>query len=123
MVPRVSVRSWLRKSDQAAAGHAELDAHAPVAMIVHVGDFALARAELLHDDADEFFWHIDREMLHRFHQLAIDALGDDLRLADHEFVTFAAHHLDEDGKLQFAAAQHFERIGCAGIFHAQARRW
>ena len=47
------------------------------------------------------------------------ALGDDLRLADHEFVTFAPHHLDQNGKLQFAAAQHLERIGGAGVFDAQ----
>ena len=41
------------QADQAAAGHAELDAHAAVAVIVHVGDFAFARSELLHDHADE----------------------------------------------------------------------
>ncbi len=60
MVPRVSVRSWLRKSDEAAAGNAELDAHAPVAVVVHVGDFAFARAELLHDNADEIFGNVDQ---------------------------------------------------------------
>ena len=53
----------------------------------------------------KFFRHVDGEMLDRFHQLAVDALGDDLGLADHEFVAFAAHHLDQDGKLQFAAAR------------------
>jgi hypothetical protein len=48
-------------------------------------------------------------MLDWLHQLAIHSLGDDLRLADHEFVAFAAHHFDENRKLQFAAAHDRER--------------
>ncbi len=59
------------------------------------------------------------EMLDRLHELAIDALGDDLGLANHQFVTFAAHHLDKDGELQLSASQHFEGIGSARIFDAQ----
>ena len=58
-------------------------------------------------------------MLHRFHQLAIDALGDDLRLAHHQFVALAAHHLDGDRKLKLAAPEHLERVGRAHLFHAQ----
>src|SRR6266481_6348771 len=83
------------QSDQSAAGHAELDAHAPVAVIVHVGDFALARANMFHHHADKFFGDIDGEVFDRLHQFAVDALGDDLGFADHQLVTFAAHHLDQ----------------------------
>src|SRR5208282_558140 len=109
------------QSDQAAAGHAEFHAHSTVAVIVHVGDFALARADMLHDHADEFFGDIDGEVLDWLHQFAsfFVVLGDDLGLADHQFVTFAAHHLDENRKLQFAAAENLERIGAASLFHAQ----
>src|SRR5579864_6203908 len=92
------------QADQATAGHAELDTYSSVAVIVHIGDFALARAKLLHHDADEFLRDIDGEMFDGFHELAIDALSDDLGFADHELVTFTAHHLDENGKLQFSAS-------------------
>src|SRR5208282_2856172 len=71
--------------------------------------------------ADEFLGDIDGEVLDRFHQFAsfFVVLGDDLRFADHQFVTFAAHHLDQDGKLQLAAAQNLERVGAPRLFHAQ----
>ena len=88
-------------------------------MIVHVCHFTFTRAELLHHDSDEFLGNVDSEMLHRFHQLAVDALGDDLRLANHQFVAFAAHHLDQNGELQLSPAQHFERIRRPGVFHSQ----
>ena len=46
-------------------------------------------------------------------------LGDDFGLADHELVTFAAHHFDQDRKLQLAAAGNLEDVGAVGFFHAQ----
>ena len=45
-------------------------------------------------------------------------LGQDFRLADRQLVAFAAHHLDQDGELQFAAAHHLEGVRAAGLFHA-----
>src|ERR1019366_1126154 len=107
------------QSDQAAAGHAEFDAHAAIAVIMHVGDFAFARADMLHDHADEVVGDIDSEVFDRLHQFAADVLGDDLGLADHQFITFTAHHLDQNRKLQLAAAQNLERIHAPGLFHAQ----
>src|SRR5450755_3306152 len=78
--------------NQSAAGDAELDAHAAIAVIVHVGDFALARADVLHHDANKFFGDIDGQVLDRLHQFAVNAFGDNLGLAHHQLVTFAAHH-------------------------------
>ena len=46
------------------------------------------------------------------------SLGDDLGPADHELEAFAAHHLDEDGELKFAAAEDLEAVRRAGLFHA-----
>src|SRR5580692_7892358 len=106
------------QADQAAAGHPEFDAHAAVAVIVHVGGFAFARSQLFHYDADEFLGDVYRQVLDRLHQLAIDALGYDLRFAHHQLEAFATHHLDQDGELQLAAAHHLERIRGAGVFHA-----
>ena len=40
-------------------------------------------------------------------------------LPDHQFEAFAAHHLDQDGKLQLPSSQHLERIGAAGVLNAQ----
>ena len=97
------------QSDEAAAGNAELDAYASVPVVVHVGDFTLARSELFHHHADEIFGHVDGQVFDRLHQLAIDALGNDLWFADHEFVALAAHHFNKNRKLEFASAQHFEQ--------------
>src|SRR5579862_6282055 len=107
------------QANQSTAGDAKLDAYSSVTVIVHIDDFALADAELFHHYAHEFFGNVDGQLFDRFHQLAIDALGDDLGLSDHEFVAFAAHHFDENGKLEFAAAHDYERICAVRFFHAQ----
>src|ERR1041385_188818 len=107
------------KADQPTTGYAELNAHAAVSMIVHVGDFALAGTKLFHDHANEFFWDVYREPLDWFHELAVDALGDNFRLADRKFIAFAAHHFQQNGELQFATARYFEGIGGICVFHAQ----
>src|SRR5215467_241412 len=93
------------QSDKPAARHPKLDANTAVTMIVHVGDFALARSELFHHDANELFRYIDGQIFNRFHQFAIDPFSDDFRLTHHEFVTLAPHHLDQNRELQFAAAK------------------
>ncbi len=59
--------------------------------------------------------NVDGEQFHRLHQLAVDALGDDLGLADGKFETLAAHHLDQNRELQFAASHHLERVGALGF--------
>src|ERR1700685_4351442 len=105
--------------NQTTAGHAKLNSHSPVAVVVHVDDLALARSQLLHHHAHKCFGNIHREMLYRFHQLAIDVLGDNLRLAHHELVALATHHFNGDRKLKFAAPEYFERVGRAHLLHAQ----
>ena len=44
---------------------------------------------------------------------------DDLRLADRDLVAFAAHRLDQDREMQFAAAADLERVGAVGVRDAQ----
>src|SRR5581483_1992324 len=104
--------------DQAAAGHTKFHAYAAVAVIVHVDNLGFARAELLHHHPDEFFRNVDGQSLDWFHELALDASSDYLRLADHQFVAFAPHHFDQDGKLEFASAHHFEGVRRAGFVDA-----
>ena len=50
---------------------------------------------------------------------AVDGLGEHARLADRELVAFAAHVLDEDREMQFAAAGDAEHVGVGGLVHAQ----
>ncbi len=107
------------QADEAAAGDLEFHAYAPVAVVVHLFHLRLTHAELLDDDTDECLRHVDGQQLDRLHQPAVNALGDNLRLADRELVAFAAHHLDEDGQLQLAASHDAEGVGAVGVFHAQ----
>src|SRR5580692_11007808 len=86
-------------------------------MIVHLGHFAFARPKALDDGADERFRNIDGEMLDRLHHFAVDGARDNLRTANHQLKSFTAHHLDQDGELQFATTQHFEAVGTAGVFN------
>ena len=87
-------------------------------MVGHLDHLALARSEALDDGADEVFGDVDGEELVGLHELAVDALGDDLGARDHELEAFAAHHLDEHGELELAAAEDLEGVGRAGVFDA-----
>ena len=55
--------------------------------------------------------------------LAVDDAGDDLGPADHELEAFAAHHLDEDGELQLAAAEDLEAVRASRSLRRGWRRW
>ena len=61
------------QADEAAAGDAELHAHAAVAVVVHVRHLGLAHAELFHHHADEFFGNVDGEVFDRLHELAVES--------------------------------------------------
>ena len=64
--------------------------------------------------------HVDRQVLERLVQLAVDHLGDDLGLADGQLEALAAHRLDQDGQRQLAAALHLPGVGALGGQHADA---
>src|SRR5262249_27987798 len=74
--------------------------------------------ERLHDDADEVVGDVDDDALLWLEFAAVFVANDDFGLADHELEAFAAHGFDEDGELEFAAAEHAERLGRVGGFHA-----
>ena len=54
---------------------------------------------------------VDHELLHRFDDLAVQLLGDDVRPRDLQLEPLAAHHLDQDRQLQLAASDHFHLLG------------
>ncbi len=61
------------------------------------------------------FVDVDHDVLDRF---VLDALAlgeNDLRFGDRHFVTFAAHRLDQDRKMQLAPPAHFKGVGALGI--------
>jgi hypothetical protein len=101
-VPLVSVRNC--------------EPHAAAAVIHHLGHRAAPRADLGDDDALEFFGDVNHEIFDRLHQLAVDLFRDDHRPRHLQLESLAAHHLDEDGELQLAAAEHFHLLGRVGRF-------
>src|ERR1035438_2692408 len=98
------------QADQAAGGHMEFQAHAAGAVVDHLDHLPLACAELLDDHAQEILRAIDDQVFHRLAQFVVDGARQDLGLAHRQFVAFAAHHLNQDGELQFAAAHHLEGV-------------
>ena len=105
-------------AEQAAAGHTELDAGAAVHHL-HVHQDGLAGAQSGHDVALIGLGHVDDNALHRLHDLAVLLVGQNVRGADLQLVTFAAHGLNQDGQVHFATAHYAEGIVGGGIFHTQ----
>ena len=112
-VPRVSDSSSRLIADEAAGRGMEDEALAAGAGGAHVLQFGAALGELLHDDAGIGLVDVDDHFLDRLEPLARRLIGaeDHARAADGQLEAFAAHGLDQDAELQFAAAGHFEGIG------------
>jgi hypothetical protein len=102
------------EADQATGGNDELHAAPAGAVVGHVGHAALAGCHELRDGAEVFFRHVDGHVLHRLVDLAVDGLGDNLRLADGQLEAFTAHLLDEDGQRELATALDFPGVGTLG---------
>src|SRR6266852_1857509 len=96
------------QADQAARRNFKIQSHATGAVIAHLQHFAAAAADGFHDDADEIFRNVDHQALDRLEFLAIFVAHHDFGLADHQFEALAAHGLDQNGELQFAAAEYAE---------------
>ena len=89
-VPLVSVRNW------------DLNPMSP---------HAAAGPRLGDDDALKVLGHVDDQILHRLAAHAVDLLRDDVGPRHLELVSLAPHHLDENGQLQLAAADHLHLLG------------
>ena len=77
-------------------------------MAQHLRVDALAPADLFHQHADELLRAVEDKLLHRLFDFAIHLAGDDGGFSHGQFVTFTPHRLNQNGQLQFAAAEHFE---------------
>ena len=107
------------ESDQATRRNPVFDAHAALAVRLHVLQLAAAAAEFFHDAALMGFLDIDGEQLVGLKLDAVGLLEDYARAGDGQFVAFAAHVLQQDGQVQFAAAGDEEDIGVGRVFDAQ----
>ena len=117
-MPRVSVMQLGAEADQAAGRHEVVEAHPAGAVVDDLLHAALAQGEQLGDDAHELLGHVDGEAVDRLVDDAVDLAGEHLRLADGELEALAAHHLDEHGELQLAAALDLPGVGALGGQHA-----
>ena len=96
-------------TDQAAGRNGELKSCVAAVDYAHIEQLAFALAEFLDDVAREFLRDIDEAGLHRLEELAVFIpLIDYFRLTDREFVSLAAHGLDQNGQVEFSAAGYLE---------------
>ena len=87
-------------------------------MIHHLGHLAFSAAQFLDHHTDERFRAIDHQQLQRLVHFVIDRFSQNLGLADHQLESFAAHHFNQDGELQFTASHHLKSVRATGLFHA-----
>ena len=107
-------------SDQAAGRNRELKSRITAVYDAHIEKFALALAELLDYVAGKFLGNIDKAGLHRLEELSVFvSLIDDFCLTDREFITFAPHCLDQNGKVKFSAAGYLEGFRGICVLYAQ----
>ena len=107
------------EADQATGGDQELHAHPAGAVVGHLLHAALAGGQQLGDRAEVLLGRVDGQALHGLVDLAVDLLGDHLRLADGQLEALAAHLLDQDRQGQLATALHLPGVGALGGQHAQ----
>ena len=107
------------EADQAASRDAVLEAHAPLAVRLHVLQFATAATELFHDAALVIFLDVDGEHFVRLALHAVDFLVHHARAAHRQLETFTAHVLEQDRQVQFAATGNLEHVRVAGVGHTQ----
>src|SRR5450830_1707251 len=107
------------ETDQAAGRNAVLEAHAALAVRFHVLQVATAAAQFFHHATLVDFFDVDRQVLERLMAHAINHLVDHAGTRHGEFKTFAAHVLDQNRQVQFAAARHFKHGVVVGRCNAQ----
>ena len=88
--------------------------------MVHVGDLRLAGGEIFHHVAHGSLGNFHEQLFDRLEQIAVGVLSlNHFRARDEDLVTFAAHLLDENGDLHFAAAADVENFRIGRLRDAQ----
>src|SRR5690554_1412920 len=98
------------ETDQAASGNQEVEAYAALAIGVHVGQLALAIAELLHDGALVLLLAVDDYLFIGLLLDPVDLLDDHLGTTYRQFEAFATHGFNQHREVQFATARDDELL-------------
>ena len=107
------------KTNQAAHRNQRLDGNL-VADVIHVRDLRLAAGKIFHDRAEVFARNFHKQFFNRLERLTVRAFfPKHLGTRHQDFMAFAAHLLDENRNLHFAASAHCENFRVAGLFDAQ----
>ena len=104
------------ETDETTRWNRELKAHI-ACRLFHIGKLRLAHTETFHDSPHVFLWNFDGQVLNRLTKLTIDGFVDDFRLANLQLVAFAAHLLDQDGKMKLTAPRNTEDISGFRVFN------
>ena len=102
-------------ADQPARRDVRDDAGLAAGAGAHLGELALALAELVDDDAGEFLVDVDRHLLDRLQPLAALLAEEHARPRDRQLEALAAHVLDQHAHLQLAAAGDLEGLAAGGV--------
>ncbi len=114
------VRQELRpEPDEPARGDAELEPHAPAAVVHHFRHHPAACACLRDHHTLKLLGHVDHQVLDGLAAHAVDLLGHDVGPRHLQLVAFTPHHLDENRELKLAPADHLQLLGRVGVLHAQ----
>src|SRR5262249_25976179 len=111
-------QEFVSEPDQPARGDFKLHAHAPVAMVDHLGHRPFAAAHRVWAYSYDLFGPVAPRQLYRLMRLAVNFARDDLRARDVQLKAFAPHLLDQDRELQLAAARDLETVRRVGLFDA-----
>lgn len=106
------------KPEKSARRHFEFHANT-AALRIHSDKFAFSDAHALHNRAYAVGGNIDEKLLHRLALYAVYVFEDDLGCAYAELVAFSTHCFDKNGKVHFASAAHFERVGSFRLINTQ----
>ena len=85
-------------------------------MRYHIGNHESPLAQTLYDGALIFRRNVDDDFLKGFKLDSVFFTDDDLGLRDLQFIALAAHILQKDGDVQFAAAGNLVGIRTAKIY-------
>ena len=107
------------EADQAAGRNEVLHPHPAAAVVAHLLEPPLAQRQKLGHGADVLLGNVDRQLLDRLAEDAVNFARYYLRLADRHLEAFAPQLLDEDRQRKFTAALDLPRVRALSREHAQ----
>src|SRR3954465_12992433 len=106
-------------AEQSARGNLVKKTNHSLPRILHLNHRGASRSQLLDNDAEELFGHIDGKLLVWLETLTLRTFACDNSRPRHlELISFAAHRLHQNRQVQLAATRNGPRIGGLGVFHA-----